>query len=144
MVIISTLDVSQSFCNDAAVFINHKFHCLGLESQRNRYHAQFSLVHDDEISLRRACKRSKRIYSQSNDIRDDAGDDDEDNDFGYDKKDSKSDYDSVLDLDKYAGIPSELLPRAECLKLTKERFMLNWENISAPAIKSGKRVIITA
>ena len=43
------------------------------------------------------------------------------------KKDSKSDYDSVLDLEKYVGIPSELLTRAESLKLTEERFMVDWE-----------------
>eukprot|EP00592_Proboscia_alata_P010306 CAMPEP_0194355444 /NCGR_PEP_ID=MMETSP0174-20130528/3351_1 /TAXON_ID=216777 /ORGANISM="Proboscia alata, Strain PI-D3" /LENGTH=300 /DNA_ID=CAMNT_0039124719 /DNA_START=29 /DNA_END=931 /DNA_ORIENTATION=- len=46
--------------------------------------------------------------------------------------------------EKYAGVPVELLPRAESLKLTEERFMVDWEETFAPAIKSGKRVIIAA
>jgi 2,3-bisphosphoglycerate-dependent phosphoglycerate mutase len=45
---------------------------------------------------------------------------------------------------KYKNIPRELLPRTECLKDTVERFLPFWDSEIAPAIKSGKRVLIAA
>ncbi|CAM9786067.1 unnamed protein product [Ectocarpus sp. 6 AP-2014] len=45
---------------------------------------------------------------------------------------------------KYAGVDPADLPRAESLKLTKDRFLVEWENEIAPAIKSGKRILIVA
>lgn len=45
---------------------------------------------------------------------------------------------------RYAGVDKADLPKAESLKLTGERFMPIWEGEIAPAIKSGKKVIIAA
>jgi len=45
---------------------------------------------------------------------------------------------------RYANVPSDLLPFTESLKLTEERFMVDWENTFAPAIKDGKRLLIAA
>jgi 2,3-bisphosphoglycerate-dependent phosphoglycerate mutase len=45
---------------------------------------------------------------------------------------------------RYAGIPKNEVPRTECLKDTVARFLPFWESDIAPAIKSGKRVLITA
>jgi len=45
---------------------------------------------------------------------------------------------------RYASIPKNELPRTECLKDTVARFLPFWESDIAPAIKSGKRVLITA
>jgi 2,3-bisphosphoglycerate-dependent phosphoglycerate mutase len=45
---------------------------------------------------------------------------------------------------RYAGLLSEQLPLTECLKDTVERVLPYWYETIAPAIKSGKRVIIGA
>ena len=45
---------------------------------------------------------------------------------------------------RYADIPDEELPLAESLKDTVTRFVPYWESTIAPAIKSGKRVLIAA
>lgn len=45
---------------------------------------------------------------------------------------------------RYAGMALSDLPLTECLKDTVERFMPLWKREIAPAIKSGKRVIIAA
>ena len=42
---------------------------------------------------------------------------------------------------RYAGIP---VPRTECLKDTVARVVPYWESSIAPAVRSGKRVLITA
>jgi 2,3-bisphosphoglycerate-dependent phosphoglycerate mutase len=44
----------------------------------------------------------------------------------------------------YADVPKDLLPLTESLKLTEERFMVEWEENLVPAIKSGKKIIIAA
>ena len=44
----------------------------------------------------------------------------------------------------YAGVPKEDLPLTESLKLTGERFLVEWEDQLVPLIKSGKKVIIAA
>lgn len=43
---------------------------------------------------------------------------------------------------KYAALDPASIPRTECLKDTVERFLPCWENVIAPAIRSGKRVCI--
>jgi 2,3-bisphosphoglycerate-dependent phosphoglycerate mutase len=45
---------------------------------------------------------------------------------------------------RYAGLDPKLLPLAESLKDTVERFLPYWHESIAPAIRSGKRVIIAA
>ena len=45
---------------------------------------------------------------------------------------------------RYAALKPNELPRTECLKDTVERFLPFWDSEIAPAIKSGKRVIIAA
>ncbi len=45
---------------------------------------------------------------------------------------------------RYAGLPAELLPRSESLKDTVARFLPAWHETIAPAIASGKRVLIAA
>jgi 2,3-bisphosphoglycerate-dependent phosphoglycerate mutase len=45
---------------------------------------------------------------------------------------------------RYADVPADELPLAECLKDTVARFMPWWENEAVPTLKSGKRVIIAA
>lgn len=45
---------------------------------------------------------------------------------------------------RYANIPATELPRTECLKDTVQRFLPYWESDIAPAIRSGKRVLIAA
>jgi 2,3-bisphosphoglycerate-dependent phosphoglycerate mutase len=45
---------------------------------------------------------------------------------------------------RYAGLSKSELPLAECLKDTVARFLPYWHETIAPAIKSGKRVIIAA
>lgn len=45
---------------------------------------------------------------------------------------------------RYAGVPSGMIPRTECLKDTVARVMPYWNDEIAPAIRSGKRVLITA
>lgn len=45
---------------------------------------------------------------------------------------------------RYADLKDDELPRGECLKDTVERFVPYWEQEIVPAIKSGKKVLITA
>lgn len=45
---------------------------------------------------------------------------------------------------RYANVDKADLPFSESLKLTEERFMVDWENIIAPEIKSGKKLLIAA
>ncbi|MBN2446853.1 MAG: 2,3-diphosphoglycerate-dependent phosphoglycerate mutase [Phycisphaerae bacterium] len=45
---------------------------------------------------------------------------------------------------RYAGLSKSELPLTECLKDTVARFLPAWHDVIAPAIKSGKRVIIAA
>jgi len=45
---------------------------------------------------------------------------------------------------RYAGLDPKLLPLTESLKDTVERFLPYWHESIAPAIRSGKRVIIAA
>jgi 2,3-bisphosphoglycerate-dependent phosphoglycerate mutase len=45
---------------------------------------------------------------------------------------------------KYATIPAAELPRTECLKDTVDRVVPLWESTIAPAILSGKKVLIVA
>lgn len=45
---------------------------------------------------------------------------------------------------RYADIDKADLPLSESLKLTGERFMVDWENVLVPQIKSGKRILIAA
>jgi 2,3-bisphosphoglycerate-dependent phosphoglycerate mutase len=44
----------------------------------------------------------------------------------------------------YKDVPKHLLPKAESLKLTEERFMCDWEQTFVPEIKSGKKILIAA
>jgi 2,3-bisphosphoglycerate-dependent phosphoglycerate mutase len=45
---------------------------------------------------------------------------------------------------RYAKVPREQLPLTECLKDTVARVLPVWNESIAPAIKSGKRVLIAA
>ena len=45
---------------------------------------------------------------------------------------------------RYAGLMPEDLPASEALKNTVARFLPYWEQTIAPAIRSGRRVLITA
>ena len=45
---------------------------------------------------------------------------------------------------RYGDLNEKELPLTECLKDTVERFVPYWENVIAPTVKSGKRVIIAA
>ncbi|HEY8505191.1 MAG TPA: 2,3-diphosphoglycerate-dependent phosphoglycerate mutase [Gemmataceae bacterium] len=45
---------------------------------------------------------------------------------------------------RYAELSDAELPRTECLKDTVERFLPYWHEAIAPAIRSGKRVVIAA
>ncbi len=45
---------------------------------------------------------------------------------------------------RYRGLSKAQLPIAECLKDTVERFLPSWHNGIAPAVQSGKKVIIVA
>ena len=45
---------------------------------------------------------------------------------------------------RYAGLDQKDLPRAESLKDTVDRFLPYWHEAIAPAVKSGKRVIVAA
>ncbi|HEV8549575.1 MAG TPA: 2,3-diphosphoglycerate-dependent phosphoglycerate mutase [Polyangiaceae bacterium] len=45
---------------------------------------------------------------------------------------------------RYASLSPKDIPRTECLKDTVNRFLPFWESDIAPAVKSGKRVIIAA
>lgn len=45
---------------------------------------------------------------------------------------------------RYAGLAADLLPRSESLKDTVARFLPAWHEAIAPAIRSGKRVLLAA
>ncbi len=45
---------------------------------------------------------------------------------------------------RYAGLKPEELPLTECLKDTVERFLPYWHETIAPAVKSGRRVLVSA
>lgn len=45
---------------------------------------------------------------------------------------------------RYAGLRAEDIPLTESLKETVARFVPYWENVIAPEVKSGKRVLIVA
>jgi 2,3-bisphosphoglycerate-dependent phosphoglycerate mutase len=45
---------------------------------------------------------------------------------------------------RYASLPPEQLPATESLKITLERVLPYWHSTLAPAIQSGKRVLIAA
>ncbi|TSH95042.1 2,3-diphosphoglycerate-dependent phosphoglycerate mutase [Verticiella sediminum] len=45
---------------------------------------------------------------------------------------------------RYAGLDPAVLPATECLKDTVERVVPYWDSAIAPAIRSGKRVLIAA
>jgi len=45
---------------------------------------------------------------------------------------------------RYAGVPRAQIPLTECLKDTVARVMPAWEKEIAPAIRSGRRVLISA
>jgi 2,3-bisphosphoglycerate-dependent phosphoglycerate mutase len=45
---------------------------------------------------------------------------------------------------RYAGLPKEQIPLTECLKDTVARVMPAWHDTIAPAIRAGKRILISA
>ena len=45
---------------------------------------------------------------------------------------------------RYADVPRAALPATECLKDTVARFVPYWQDAIAPAIKSGRKVVIAA
>ena len=45
---------------------------------------------------------------------------------------------------RYAALDPADVPRSECLKDTVERFLPAWNDVIAPAVQSGERVIIAA
>ena len=45
---------------------------------------------------------------------------------------------------RYSGLAKAELPLTECLKDTVNRFLPAWHNVIAPAVQSGKKVIIAA
>ena len=45
---------------------------------------------------------------------------------------------------RYAEIPRDQIPRTECLKDTVARFLPHWYSVIAPAVRTGKSVIIAA
>jgi 2,3-bisphosphoglycerate-dependent phosphoglycerate mutase len=45
---------------------------------------------------------------------------------------------------RYANVPASALPRTECLKDTVLRVVRYWDEAIAPAIRSGKKVIVVA
>ena len=45
---------------------------------------------------------------------------------------------------RYAGLPAAQMPRTECLKDTVARVLPFWNESMAPAIQSGKRVVVAA
>ncbi|MBP7992004.1 MAG: 2,3-bisphosphoglycerate-dependent phosphoglycerate mutase, partial [Rhodocyclaceae bacterium] len=46
--------------------------------------------------------------------------------------------------ESFSGLSEKELPMTECLKDTVARFVPFWENTIAPAVKSGKSVIVAA
>ena len=57
--------------------------------------------------------------------------------------DENSEYYPGNDL-MYKDVPKEDLPFTESLKLTEDRFLVEWNEKLVPLIKSGKKVIIAA
>ncbi|SAL03637.1 phosphoglyceromutase [Caballeronia calidae] len=57
---------------------------------------------------------------------------------------SKGDRRTAIVDPRYADLEPGALPRTECLKDTVARFLPYWHSTIAPAIQSGKRVIIVA
>jgi len=49
-----------------------------------------------------------------------------------------------FDDPRYADVPRDQIPRTECLKDTVERVMPYWHESIAPAIRSGRRILISA
>jgi len=45
---------------------------------------------------------------------------------------------------RYAEIPRDRFPRTECLKDTVARFLPHWHSVIAPAVRTGKSVVIAA
>ena len=45
---------------------------------------------------------------------------------------------------RYAGLPKEAIPLTECLKDTVARVMPAWDEEIAPAIRAGKKILISA
>lgn len=45
---------------------------------------------------------------------------------------------------RYTNVDKSDLPVSESLKLTEDRFMVDWENVIGPEIKSGKKLLIAA
>jgi 2,3-bisphosphoglycerate-dependent phosphoglycerate mutase len=45
---------------------------------------------------------------------------------------------------RYAGVPREAIPRTECLRDTVARVAPCWEDLIAPAVRSGRQVLIAA
>ena len=45
---------------------------------------------------------------------------------------------------RYAGLPLDVLPACESLKITIERMMPYWFSVIGPTVKSGQRVLISA
>lgn len=45
---------------------------------------------------------------------------------------------------RYAGVPREAIPRTECLRDTVARVAPCWEELIAPAVRSGRQVLIAA
>jgi 2,3-bisphosphoglycerate-dependent phosphoglycerate mutase len=45
---------------------------------------------------------------------------------------------------RYCGMPKQDIPLAECLKDTVVRFLPYWQEVIAPRVKEGKRIIIAA
>ena len=45
---------------------------------------------------------------------------------------------------QYAGLPSELLPRSECLKDVLERMLPYWYDAIVPDLQAGRSVLVTA
>lgn len=51
---------------------------------------------------------------------------------------------AAFDDPRYAGLAREQIPLTECLKDTVARVMPSWNESIAPAIRAGKRIIISA
>ena len=45
---------------------------------------------------------------------------------------------------RYAEIPRDQFPRTECLRDTVARFLPHWHSVIAPAVRTGKSVVIAA
>jgi 2,3-bisphosphoglycerate-dependent phosphoglycerate mutase len=45
---------------------------------------------------------------------------------------------------RYADLPRAALPATECLKDTVVRFVPYWQDVIAPAVKTGKKVVVAA